>query len=244
MRDEALKTLMNTLPRGTAKISLRNVFRMRSLRRSDLNDPYSQLRKENECIDKICVQYEEAVLECVECFGFNAEEFNGLSDRVCGDKELKRDVKLQAQYYKEAAKMSPEILRRIDSGSSGGNGKGRSRNMSGRGAQRKGGRAKGRETLMNFSKALREVEAERTEIREVLKNDLGIKEFPASMCQPEVISAISPRIQKACKEFPLLATSVSSRIPYYMEFTYDTIRMSLCHSSCVQSLAYYPLLPC
>lgn len=79
------------------------------LSKSHINDPEGKMRQSNSELDEICTKYEEAVLECVESFGFDAESFNYASERICKKRSLKKIVRLQSQYYKVAADLDPDL---------------------------------------------------------------------------------------------------------------------------------------
>ena len=51
--------------------------------------------------------------------------------------------------------------------------------------------------VLRFTKALKEVETNRLEMRQDLLDKLGIKKFPRNMCDPEVLPAMAPAIQNA-----------------------------------------------
>lgn len=61
------------------------------------------------------------------------------------------------------------------------------------------------------SQALREVEAERLEVRQTLMQELGINMLPKNMCNIDLRPAVAPRIQSACQDFPYRACGILNK---------------------------------
>ena len=168
----------------------------------------------NTRVDDICIHYEEALMDCVKCYGFDVEAFNLLSDEVMRTgNALKRKVKLQAMQYQVAATLPEESIQNIHISNSvpapiyqdiqkGGKGMQDSKYKS------KTLLAKDKLLIIKFSKVLNEIEAERVAVRHKLLNELGIKSLPRNMCNPEVFPAMSQSIQQACTEFPRKANRI------------------------------------
>ena len=182
--------------------------------KSQFSNPYSKIRLKNAKIDNICVDYEDSLVECVNCHGFDADTFNGLSDEVIKTKALKKKIKLQAMHYQLAAQLPeglipnihvrdsvpPPMYRVLQRGEKqwNQNKKHRSRTLL----------RKDKHMILKFSKALKEVESHRVVVRRKLLNELGIRSFPKDMCNPDVLPAMSQPIQKACTEFPRTANII------------------------------------
>lgn len=184
-RDSQIKKLLNPLS-----------FWLCKLNPGLLNTADSDLRSKNPNIAAICEDYERGVLELVQSYGLDADTFNNLSVEISNISSLRRNVKKQASFYKLSAILEPSLVSTV-----------------------KVVKAKPKriynldekETIHKFTNALKEVEAERLEVRRALLIELGIKEFPKNMCHSSVLPAMAPCIQEACQQFPNTAIKIINK---------------------------------
>lgn len=80
--------------------------------------------------------------------------------------------------------------------------------------------------ITRFARALSMIEAERIKIRDSIKRELHIRELPPRMADPEYLPAMCPTIQKACKDFPNLASFIIRRNGLHVE-EFNTLQEKL-----------------
>ncbi len=205
--------------------------------KSQYIDPHSAIRLKNKKVDDICTGYEYALLNCIECYGFQSNVFNELSEEIMNRKDLKKKVKIQASHYKVAAEMDETAIEGLcvrDSVTTPSN-KATLMNLQKYSKYRFNQlNAKNRYMVFRFSKALREVESERIAVRRDLLKQLGIRAFPKDMCNPDVLPAMAKPIQQACSKFPKLASKVILLfLIYLLVFISIRILFSLVHVSTI-----------
>ena len=195
IRDTELKKLMNPMYFWLCKMDVRKNF----------NDPESRLRRGNEKVNDVCEDYERRLIDTVESYGLDAQSFNDLSYEIMNQQELKKQVMLQAFYYKLAADLDHNVVKEVVSSvvDSDNNNKKKNARMhhslphTGALDEVIDPASQHEDHVLRFTKALKEVETNRLEMRQDLLDKLGIKKFPRNMCDPEVLPAMAPAIQNA-----------------------------------------------
>lgn len=201
------------------------VYYFHKLKGTTLSDPTSSLRIDNRNIDNAFTKYESKVDEIVKTCGLDPNVFNNLSRQLVKQPILKQRVLLQAYYYKIAADLQSNVtpilplLPTVNEASIF-NTKARIAAKQ----QREQQAIKGATTIVDsenyltedtkffrFVNAVRRVEMERLAQREMLQNELNIKELPERMCDPDLYPAMCSRLQDACSSFPKTVGTVVSQ---------------------------------
>ena len=206
IRDQELKKVMNPISFWFSKMNVRKNF----------NDPESRLRSRNGQANAICEDYERRLVDVVESYGLEPESFNELSSFIMCNPKLKKQIILQAFYYKLAADLEHNLGESLSGGQKARKsphvnqlkdkvGIKTSKTTDRNGVERDG------DELAKFARALRDVEASRLEMRSDLLSQLGIRYFPQDMCNPSVLPAMAPSIQNACVSFPQTAHKIMQK---------------------------------
>jgi len=140
-----------------------------------------------------CATYALQSSRIVRGLGLSVAQFNNISRRVAENNDLKEKVMQQAYLYRITAALKidkipviedPTSVKLLDSHS--------------------------QQRFELFAKSLVEIEELRSEQTEALKRSLHIKDVPkgVSMCDPNLLPLLSPKVKAVCEAFPLQAEDI------------------------------------
>ena len=203
-------------------------FLYHKLKGTNLEDPNNGLRYTDRNIEIAYQKYEGRINDIVRSQNMNVQLFNDMSRKISREPSLKRKVLLQTYYYRIAADLESLTT---------GSGlpllpNGRSLTSTAVAAQSSsnGASVPAMETqqqeqpypqssssagvitadseFTRFCRALKTIEAERLKMRDMLKQDLGVKALPERMCDPDMRPVMCRQVQGACQSFPTVASKV------------------------------------
>ena len=178
------------------------------------NDPDSNLRRNNKNVDIVCSKYERRTGEIVKSYGLTMSTFNSLSEKIQSIPELKKKVLLQAHFYKIAADLEANLkpvlptLPEISELESTSLDYDDFSDFSSFSSDKETYTRPRESEFHRFCKALNAVENERLRMREKLQGDLNVDNLPISMCEPSTLPVMAKSVQRACLNFPPIASSV------------------------------------
>mmetsp|Transcript_25706 Transcript_25706/g.51150 ORF Transcript_25706/g.51150 Transcript_25706/m.51150 type:complete len:397 (+) Transcript_25706:241-1431(+) len=140
-----------------------------------------------------CATYALQSSRIVRGLGLSVAQFNNISRRVAENNELKEKVMQQAYLYRIAAALKLEKIPVIEDPTS-------VKLLNSHRQQR----------FELFAQSLVEIEELRSEQTEALKRSLHIKDVPkgVSMCDPNLLPLLSPKVKAVCEAFPLQAEEI------------------------------------
>eukprot|EP01038_Epipyxis_sp_PR26KG_P006240 gene6240-8595_t len=173
------------------------------------------LRKESKEIDLALARYSLRVENILKNYGMTTQQFNIFSKKVDSNPFMKKKILMQAYFYRIAADVeanltpSLPILPNLDKEST------LALKITDPYDDPNNGllplSKESSTPLLRFSRALRSIEYERLRMREALKSALNIPELPTKLTDPDVQPSLNPLIQRACQDFPKIATSIIQR---------------------------------
>eukprot|EP01031_Cornospumella_fuschlensis_P033575 gene33575-40617_t len=166
-----------------------------------------ELRGKDKKLDEILVKFEQRVQNTLKSYGINVQHFNEMSNTLSKQTDARKKVLLQAYLYKITADLEGNLhsslpylppLDTVQSLRLKGDGRTASREDKLRSSL----------TIKRYAQVLREIENCRLHMRDKIKRELNLDSLPPRMCDPKYLPAMSPLIQRASADFPVLAQRI------------------------------------
>lgn len=154
LRNKAIEKLMNPIS-----------FWFCNTNSKEFNNHDSKLRRTNSKVDSVCEAYEAKLLDLVYSYGLDPDSFNSLSIEIAGIAPLKKKVLQQANFYKFAAVLDSDLVSTVKA--IGPKGYVSAVDYSSQ-LKKPGDTRHDNELIRQFAAALKEIEADRLEVRNEL----------------------------------------------------------------------------